>query len=269
MMRAWAAVTALSVALVSAPGAAQPKPSPASAATKTPTKQERAEAARLFNLGRIAFRAERYDEAILRWQESHALSEEPLILYNIGLAFEKLGDHAAAVEHLRAWRDHAPEKEREELDRKIEELDRLVAESAPPEEPDPPPPPPPEPPPPPPLEPKDDTFAIAGLSLMGVGGAAVVAGIIMDVVAANARPDEREACTTVGDRLLCRADRRDDIERSNTLAIAGDVTWIAGALIAGGGLAMYLFASDAMGDDVAVVPLVGPGGGGIDVTVAF
>jgi tetratricopeptide (TPR) repeat protein len=261
-----ACALALSCAIAAMPASGQPKKPPAA---KSPTSQERAEASRLFNLGRIAFRAERYEEAILRWQESYALSEEPLILYNIGLAFEKLGDHAQAAENLRAWRDHAPKEEREGLDQQIAELERLAAESAP--SPEPPEPPEPEPPPPepPPPEEKTDVFAIAGFSLLAVGGAAVVAGIVMDIVAANNRPAEDDVCATVGGRLLCRADDRAAIESANELAIAGDVTWILGATIAAGGLAVLLFASDATNDEVAVLPIATPQGGAIVVTTTF
>ena len=250
---------------------------PSTASAQAASAADRAEATRLFNLGRIAFRAERYDEAILRWQESYALSAEPLILYNIGLAFEKLGNHKQAAENLRAWREHAPAKEHAELDRKIAENERLAAEQEPEPEPEPEPDPEPPPPPkPPPKAPEDDGTALrlAGISLMGVGGAAVVAGIVMDAVAAANRPDESEACVTTGTQLLCRDASRSDIESSNTLAIAGDVTWIAGLALAGAGISLYLLAPDGAdeeaSDEAASASIaITPGGGAFQLRVPF
>jgi hypothetical protein len=113
--------------------------------------------------------------------------------------------------------------------------------------------------------------------MVGVGGAAVIAGLVMDGVAASKRPDEAEACTESGDGLLCRDALRDDIESSNTLAIAGDVTWIAGGLIAAGGVVVLLTLAGGDGDDAddasarapRVVPWAGPNGGGVGVSGRF
>lgn len=250
-------------------------PSLAIAAQDEP-RPERAEASRLFNLGRIAFRAERYEEAILRWQESYALSKEPLILYNIGLAFEKLGDHRRALEHMREWREHAPPEEHDKLDARIETLERRArldaandddeesdeAAQAPaqPAEPDRAGAPAGLPP-----------TTVAGFSLIGIGGAAVIAGVVVDIVAAVERPSEEEACIVSGSEQFCRHELRDDIERANTLAIAGDATWIGGAVIAGVGLALVIATGFGDGEDrdVAFSPLLSLDAVGMSATVRF
>jgi hypothetical protein len=75
-----------------------------------------------------------------------------------------------------------------------------------------------------------------------VGLAAVVTGVILDAVAGGSRPSEETACGSGADGQVCRASLRDDIEKSNTLAIAGDVTWIAGSAITVTGAVLLLTA---------------------------
>lgn len=241
--------TVIAVALVSL------IPTVASAQTsgdKDVACQDRRQAKREFNKGRLAYRRGDYEEAILKWQESYAMCEEPLIHLNIANAYERLGDLEPALDHLKKWRLVAPLREHGELDARIAGLSTRVAElqkekaasqatedaaqraeeeqkareAADPQK----------------DRAKQDeasggigTMNIIGISLVGVGGAAAIAGVIMDAVAASKRPDEAQACTDMSGRLLCRDAQRADIESSNTLALAGDITWIAGAVVAAGG----------------------------------
>lgn len=201
----------------------------------------RQEAKRLFNRGRIAFRAKRYEEAILRWQESYALSNEPLILWNIAKAFEALDQPAEALAYYEEWAPHASDDEKEELEAKITQLEAEV-ESLPP-------------------APTDDANAtekpevpkekpekgeassplqMAGWTMVGIGGAAIVTGIVLDVVATSSRPARDDFCRELDGDLLCSQDGRDDIHDTNALAIGGDATWIAGSAVAAVGLTMAL-----------------------------
>lgn len=241
------ATTAAVVAAAFAFGLAGP--AVAHAQDKDVACQDRRQAKREFNKGRLAYRRGDYEEAILKWQESYAMCEEPLIHLNIANAYERLGDLEPALEHLKKWRLVAPLREHGELDARIaglstrvDELRKKKAEaqaaedakraaeekrrsSAGPQ----------------PTNQRQDTgggtdvMNIIGFSLIGVGGAAVIAGVVMDGVAASKRPDESEACTDMSGRLLCRDAQRADIESSNTLALAGDITWIAGSVVALGG----------------------------------
>ena len=235
----------------------------------------RREAKRLFDRGRIAFRAKRYEEAILRWQESYAISNEPLILWNIANAFEALEQPAEALAYLHEWAPHAKDDEKAELEERIARLEQDV-ESLPPEPaPDDVEPSTPDVDVP---EPEQDrgtpAMEIAGWTMVGIGGAAVVTGVVLDLVAASARPDADALCRDLDGDLLCEAEARDDITSSNTLAIAGDVTWIAGGVVAATGLALALVSrlgtpessSDDTSDEARSVnaqPRIGltPGGG--------
>jgi tetratricopeptide (TPR) repeat protein len=270
VIRALAILAAVAVGLAAAPAAAQPAPPPDVAC------KDRKEAKRLFDQGHLAYRRGDYEQAILRWQDSYALCQEPLIFFNIHNAYEKLGQLKEALENLKKWRENAPRREHQELDEKIQSLERRVrvvdeeeqrrraeeerrnkedeerrraAEPRPPDagtEPD----------------GGMQPMQIAGFALVGVGGVAVIAGVVMDAVAASSRPDETEACTEDDGRLLCTDALRDDIETSNSLAIAGDVTWIVGAVLAATGAGLLIYVEVTGGDSEAAVTL-GPGTVGV------
>lgn len=239
------ALAALTIAALLTPAA------PAGAEEKPKSSATRREAKRLFDRGRIAFRAKRYEEAILRWQESYAISNEPLILWNIANAFEALDQPAEALAYLQEWAPHAKPDEEAELKERIARLEKAV-EALPPE-----PPPTTDPAPatavaapaPKPEAEGPSTMAIAGWTMVGVGGAAVVTGVVLDVVAAGMRPDPDALCRELDGDLLCGTAGRDDISNSNTLALAGDVTWIAGSFIAATGLTLALVSM--LGDDAS------------------
>jgi tetratricopeptide (TPR) repeat protein len=218
----------------------------------------RREAKRLFDEGHVAYRRGNYEEAIQRWQASYGLSHEPLIFDSISSAYERLGDYARALEYLQKWRPHAPQGEQREIDARLASLEARLARareddaekreaaeaqrrldearrqeeeekrqkaSAVPA---------------PSARPATPVYAIVGWSLVAFGGAAITAGVSMDVAAASMRPPEDEACLDHDGDLLCRDSARADIENSNTLAIAGDVSWIAGAVIAAAGVVVVL-----------------------------
>lgn len=118
----------LSAALAAAPvqTAPAPAPSPAAPADDQAARFKRAE--ELFNNGERLYSEGSYEAAILAFQESYELSKEPSLLYNIGNAYERLGDFANARKYLDQYRAFAPEKEREALSRRIQNLDQRQRE---------------------------------------------------------------------------------------------------------------------------------------------
>ena len=70
----------------------------------------------------------------------------------------------------------------------------------------------------------------------------------MDAVAASKRPEQDEACIDSAGQLLCRESMRNDIESSNTLALAGDITWIAGAAVAASGATLLILSASGVFD---------------------
>jgi tetratricopeptide (TPR) repeat protein len=263
-------------------------PSPVMAQKKNMSRADRREAKRLFNQAHLAYRRGDYEEAILKWEQSYELSGEPLIFLSIANAYERLGEAEEALDYLKRWREKAPRREHEELDDRIASLERRVEEKKAEEE-----------------ERKreeeqriaeekarqererkaklarlreqeeedsSDVWTILGWSLVGTGGAAVIAGVIMDGVAASQRPSEEEACLQTDGGLFCRDSLRDDIESSNRLAIAGDATWIIGSLVAASGVVVLLTLPGSEqdgGDSARLSPWFSRSAGGVAVGGSF
>jgi tetratricopeptide (TPR) repeat protein len=99
----------------------------------------------LFQNGRVLHEEGRYEDAIAAWEEGYRLSKRPLFLYNIGNAYEKLGDLEHAIEYFNRYRAFAPEEERVTLERKIRALEERVADAQIVPDPEPEPEPDPEP----------------------------------------------------------------------------------------------------------------------------
>jgi tetratricopeptide (TPR) repeat protein len=227
---------ALSFALlggVASPALAQGKKPPAK------TDPRLAEAKKLFDEGAAAYAQGNYEEAIRAWEKSFEISQKPLIFESIANAWERLGDARKAKDYLAKWRDAAPAEERDLLDARIRNLDGRVqreeeaakkaaedkARREAQEKAD--------------AETKRSRAWLPGAVLTGVGGAAVLAGLVIDIVAKTKRPGA-DACKTVGTDTFCKASAADAIKSSNTLALAGDALWIGGAAVAATGAVLLL-----------------------------
>lgn len=257
------------------------------AAKPTVSMSDRLEARRLFNQAHLAYKEERYEEAILKWQQSYELSKEPLIFESIANAYERLGNMRRALENLKRWREFAPAREVKKLDARLEALatkakaqeeeerrradeDRKVKEreaaaraKAEAER----------------LRREEEsralgTTAILGWTLVGVGGALGLGGVALDVVAGLQRPDPTVACAPSGGAQLCLETQRDAIERTNAMAIAGDVGWITGAAAVTGGVVLLLVGTPARGTEpstasATLAPWAGPSAMGVTLDGHF
>jgi tetratricopeptide (TPR) repeat protein len=247
-----------------APALAQPKRPPAA---KPEGKNN--EAKKLFDDGAAAYTQGNYEAAIDAWTKAYEISKKPLIFESIANAYERLGEAKKAREYLSKWRDVAPKDEQDLLDARIKNLDARVARD---EE----------------LETARKVEAekakkaeeerqrkggggstggstsVPGVVLLGVGGAAVAVGVTLDIIAGIRRPDPATACATSGGSQICKASSRDAIASSNTLALAGDILWIAGAVAAAGGAALVITHKAPAGKD-ATAPTatwIAPAGAG-------
>jgi hypothetical protein len=224
-------------AVLAAPGAlAQPQPT-----KKAPAKTDprTAEAKKLFDDGAAAYAAGNYEEAIKNWEKAYELSQKPLIYDNLANAWERLGDTRKTRECLAKWREAAPPEERDGLDARIRNLDARIA--------------------------RDEEAAaraaaaqaarearqraeaeaaqrkpwLAGAIVASVGGAAVISGVVVDVVASTKRPGS-SACKTSAGQTLCLTSAQDAITTSNRMAVAGDITWGVGAALVASGVVVVI-----------------------------
>ncbi len=204
------------------------------------------EAKKLFDDGAAAYTQGNYEAAIDAWTTAYEISKKPLIFESIANAYERLGEAKKAREYLSKWRDVAPKDEQDLLDARIKNLDARVvrddeieaarkteAEKA---------------------KRGDDerehqrkssgggggSTSVPGVVLLGVGGAAVAVGVTLDIIAGIRRPATDTACAVVDGATICKASSRDAITSSNTLALAGDILWIAGAAAVAGGAVLVI-----------------------------
>jgi tetratricopeptide (TPR) repeat protein len=173
----------------------------------------------LFEQSEVAYDRGRFDEALSLLRQSYALKKEPVLLYNIGRAYEGRGDlraAASAYQSFLAAQPNTPDRgalesriatlrrqagEREELERRAErDRDRDRAATAPGKQASPVP------------------WIVTGVGAGGAGaGAVLLALAARSHDKAVAEPTYREA-----DRLQSRA---------QTFATVGNIAWIAGAAL--------------------------------------
>jgi tetratricopeptide (TPR) repeat protein len=70
----------------------------------------------------------RYELAVQAFQESHRLSGRPLLLFNLANAYERLGRYAEALDALRNYEPHAQPQERAQVGARITALEARAAE---------------------------------------------------------------------------------------------------------------------------------------------
>ncbi len=231
--KTWAAV-ALTPVLTLSLGLARP-----ALAQRPETKQEKAKDARgraieLFKQSEVAYRDGRFEDAAELLREAYALDPAPTLLYNRARALESAGDLEGAKNTYQAYLDQDPKTpDRAAIERRIANLTQQLAEKKALEEKaravvTPPPPPPVAPPQvvapaPPPEGPGLVPWAIAG-----AGGAVVITGGILGIMAKGKHGDAVDAATQI------EADNLDGSARG--LALGANISYGVGGLMIVGGV---------------------------------
>jgi hypothetical protein len=85
----------------------------------------------LFAAGQKLYKADKYAEAVLKFEAAYAAKPHPVIYFNIARCYEQLGDASKAVKAYRDYLRLSPEaKDREAVNESIAILDRKVKEKA-------------------------------------------------------------------------------------------------------------------------------------------
>lgn len=181
-----------------------------------------------------AFKAERYEEALARFEAAYALDPSPILLYNMARANEELGRPAAAIQRFEQYLDAAPEaSDREDVMRRVRVM-RAIVEN---------------------IEDGDRTALIAtdvppaSTSLRPFAYGAFAAGAVMVVVAIvgvvnlEAARDDFTNADTVREKQRAEDD-------GASAAITANVGWITGGLLLAAGGVLWALEPDA--------PLVAP-----------
>ncbi len=238
---------AIAAALAVAPSVAYAEPPPEPKAN--PSAEDLDRAKELFENGKGLFSEGSYDAAIAAFKRAYASSGDPVLLYNIALAYDRAENFDGALEYLEYYRAFAPDSERTQLAEKEESLRkrRLRAQSS--------------------EDGGDDSssgsdtqsgdqgsgestssgsptdtsavddggpakpknqqkiFTVPVWILTGVAVAGLGVGTGLGVTALNRRSDADESC----EGSLCAASGKSDSESARNLAIGADVAFAVGA----------------------------------------
>ncbi|MCA9606717.1 MAG: tetratricopeptide repeat protein [Myxococcales bacterium] len=199
------------------------------------------EARAVFEQAETAYAAGRFIEAAAGYERSYALLVEagrdtaPLVLFNIASSYDRAGRLAEARAAYQRFVDEA-RGDIPGIGDRVEQARARVAVLGPGAAPG-PEPVLPQPPAESPPAPSSGGVSPVGPIVLAAGGALVVAGLVIGGIALGRDGDLGAACPS---RQACSAELRGDYDEIRTLALAGDIFWIGGALVAATGLVLTL-----------------------------
>lgn len=219
-------------------------------------KDPKTEALELFEQSADLYRQGKFDEAAQLLERAYSLHDEAVLLYNLGRAYEGLGENQKAIDAYTKYLEKAPNaKDRGALERRIETLKAQIEKEkalAQPETPAPKAPEPAEPKPEPAKSSKGP--GVLPWVVTGVGVAAVGAGLFVGLQAKSKRDDAQDNPVS--------ADAQDEYDSAKSMATTANVLLIAGTVVAAGGVTWALL-SRKKSEPAAAAPLhltVTPGG---------
>ena len=217
---------------------------PPAFAQSSPTPAEVEQAKQLFRNGATLYDEGRYEDAIAAWQEAYNLSKEPVLLFNIANAYERLGRYQESYDALNRYRAFAPESEREAIERRLVNLEaRLKEQPASTTTTTPPPAPKPE---------KERSGLLIPVAFYGVGVAGLGVGTGFALRASGARDEAASLCAPTDTSALCPDSAAGAISRDRTSSHIADVGFAVGAVGLVGGTALMFVGRSSEG--VAVSP---------------
>jgi tetratricopeptide (TPR) repeat protein len=188
----------------------------------------RQRALELFEQSAKAYRDGRFQDAIDLLVEARRIKPEPVLLYNIGRAYEALGNPTQAADAYAAYLAEDPKApDRKAIEIRIttlraqaDELDKARTMPPPAEaKPLPPEPPPPAPPAPPP----DTSVGVVPWVVTGAGIVGVGAGVVLGLVAESRH---RAAVDEPGQAVA-----RHKQDQAETFATGATIAFVAGAAV--------------------------------------
>jgi tetratricopeptide (TPR) repeat protein len=196
------------------------------AAQDAPLSADDLEARNLFAAGQTAFEAGRFERALEYFERAYELSHRPGLLYNVGVAADRLRNDQRALEAFEAYlaSGAVEEAQRPAVEARVEALRRALASEAVDHSVDGATTPSPSETQPPDATPPDATVSIA---LLVAGGVVLVSGAVLLGVAAS--EDAIVQGATDGSSWNLVAGHHD---AANALAISGGVTLGVGAVLA-------------------------------------
>lgn len=270
LIRAVATVPVLALGLA-VPAHAQQQPA------DRPVKEEDTRARELFLEGEAHYAAGRYELAAERYEQAYELSQRPELLFNIGNAYERMGEYAKAADYLQRYADSPRARDVVSVRERVRRLEAAAAaekrraeqeqEAAQAREAEPalvqPTTPEPE---------AEDDGNPAFWWLVG-SGVAAVSTVAFGLLATNAGNNAAEDCTeTSGGRPLCRDTASSALTQETVFAISADVSAIATVVTAGVGIYLLVQGDDdkeSSATATRVEPALVPSGFGVSLSGRF
>jgi len=178
-----------------------------------------------------------YEDAAQAFEESYRLSHRAELKFNLANTYERLGRYEEALAALREYAPEAPEYEHGTISRRIESLEqrldqqrnqratggtggtasgRVSTETG-------------------------GAAPIAGYVLIGTGAVAIGLGVVMAVLASDAKSQAEEMCRDG----FCPRTAEDSVSDNETFSILADVSFGVGAIAAGLGVVLLLTSGDS------------------------
>jgi tetratricopeptide (TPR) repeat protein len=264
-----AIVLTLALGLAAPPASAQPQPQ------QQPPPGEDERARELFLEGEAHYAAGRYEEAAERYLQAYELSQRPELLFNLGNAYERLGDYAKAAQYLSQYVASPRARDVVSVRERIRRLEAAAAEQQRRAQEQEQQPPPQEPevdsaitatPPPGPADRESSGRATWWLIASGASAAGAVG---MGLLALNAGNNADRRCADAG-RPVCLDTASSALTQETVFAISADVLAVATVVTAGVGIYL-LFQDDGQDDDrtARLAPTLGPDGLGVSLSGRF
>jgi tetratricopeptide (TPR) repeat protein len=265
-------ISAVAIASSFAIGLAIGLPPPPAHAQQQPVEDARAR--ELFLEGEAHYAAGRYELAAERYLEAYELSQRAELLFNVGNAYERLGDYEKAARYLSEYADTPRARDVVSVRERIRRLEAAAAEqkrraeqeqqqavtSDPVVET-------------PTTTPETDS-GLSRSTWWFIGSGVSAAGAIgLGLLAINAGNNAAGDCADTG-RLVCRDTASSSLTQETVFAIGADVLAVATVVTAGVGVYLLFQGDDAERAPTAstatqIVPTLGPGGVGVSLSGRF
>ena len=240
-----------------------------------------------YKLGTQYYETSNFAEALVEFQKAYKLQPVPGLLFNLARCHEVLMQYEQAIEHYERYLKALPNAPKKGVvQARLMTLKKRLAEqqAKPPKPVAPPPPVPasqpaprPEPTPKAPIAPSKPApprtwRSWAGWGAVGLGGAAVITGVVLGVMAQGKADDYDELASTKNPHYGALADLESEGQSLQTGQIA---TLVAGGVLVAAGVGLVLWdrmgagKAEQEGPAVVLLPTVGLGGGGLSCTVEF
>jgi tetratricopeptide (TPR) repeat protein len=223
-------------------------PSGVALAQQAVDSADEARAKQLYREGEVHYAAGRYKMAAVKFEQAYAITKQPALLFNLGNAYERMGDFAKAAARLRLYLSSPNAKGKQLVSERIGRLEaaheaqmrersdlakaRLEAErtgdKAPPMSA---------------KQPAEGPSNVLAYVFLGVGAAALGTSLGLGLAANSAGDDADPFCSG----SICQVEAEDSIDKQKGLALGADI--MLGVGLASAAVGTFLLVRNLLSDE--------------------